>query len=138
MRKVFLIIFAVGALISTAFAEPKEPNAQIDTLVKRLQSGKIDGAFVDFFSGSLVAEQKEMQIRAVDGQVKAALDFYGKPVSYELVETNKMGTSLIRIKWITKHKSEVPLFWNGLFYRRNNKWEPITVVFFDDPQKAGF
>jgi hypothetical protein len=131
-------MFAIGALISTAFAEQKEPNAQIDTLVKRLQSGKIDGAFVDFFSGSLVAEQKEMQIRAVDSQIKAALDFYGKPVSYELVETNKMGTSLIRIKWITKHKNETPLFWNGLFYRRNNKWEPLTVIFLDDPQKAGF
>ena len=138
MRKVILVMFAIGALFSTAFAEPKDPIAQIDTMVKRLQTGKIEGAFIDFFSGSLVAEQKEVQVRAVDGQVKAALDFYGRPISYEIVETNKMGTSLMRIKWITKHKSEAPVFWNGLFYKRNNKWEPLSVVFFDDPQKAGF
>jgi hypothetical protein len=138
MRKAIFVIFAITILFSTAYAEPKEPNVQIDTLVKRLQAGKIDGAFSDFFSGSLVAEQKEMQVRAVDGQLKAALDFYGKPTSYEIIETTKMGTSLMRVKWLTKHKGETPLFWNGLFYKRNNKWEPLTVVFFDDPQKAGF
>ena len=138
MRKIFFVMLVVGSLFSTAFAESKEPTAQIDVLVKRLQTGKIEGAFVDFFSDSLVAEQKEMQVRAVDGQIKAALEFYGRPASYEIVETNKMGTSLIRIKWITKHKSDAPLFWNGLFSRRNNKWEPLAVIFFDDPQKAGF
>jgi hypothetical protein len=138
MKKLILVIFVIGMLFSNAYAESKEPPAQIDGLVKRLQAGKIEGAFVDFFANSLVAEQKEMQIRAMDGQAKAAFDFYGKPTSYEIVETNKMGTSLMRIKWITKHKSETPLFWNGLFYRRNSKWEPINVFFFDDPQKAGF
>jgi hypothetical protein len=138
MKKLILVMLSTGMLFSSAFAESKEPPAQIETLVKRLQTGKIEGAFVDFFDGSLVAEQKEMQVRAMDGQAKAAFDFYGKPASYEIVETNKMGTSLMRIKWITKHKSETPLFWNGLFYRRNSKWEPLHVFFFDDPQKAGF
>lgn len=138
MKNLILVMLAIGMLFSTAFAESKEPTAQIEALVKRLQTGKIEGAFVDFFSGSLVAEQKEMQVRAMDGQVKAAFEFYRRPSSYEIVETNKMGTSLMRIKWITKHKSETPLFWNGLFYRRNNKWEPLHVFFFDDPQKAGF
>jgi hypothetical protein len=138
MRKLILVVLAVGMLFSTAFAESKEPTAQIEALVKRLQKGKIEGAFVDFFSGSLVAEQKEMQVRAMDGQAKAAFELYGRPSSHEIVETDKLGTSLIRIKWITKHKSETPLFWNGLFYRRNNKWEPLHLFFFDDPRKAGF
>jgi len=138
MRKSILVVLAVGILFSTAFAQSKEPTAQIEALVKRLQTGKIEGAFVDFFSGSLVAEQKEMQVRGMDGQARAAFELYGRPSSYEIVETNKMGTSLIRIKWITKHKSEIPLFWNGLFYRRNNKWEPLHLFFFDEPQKAAF
>ena len=138
MKKIILVMLVAGNLCSTALAESIEPTTQIDMLIKRLQTGKIEGAFVDFFSGSLVAEQKEMQIHAVDGQVKAAMEFYGRPVSYEIVETNKMGSSLMRIKWITKHKSDAPLFWNALFYLRNNKWEPLTIVFFDDPQKAGF
>ncbi len=138
MRKVIYVMFAIGLLSSTAFAEPKDPSAQIDTMVKRLQTGKIEGVFTALFSGSLVAEQKEVQLRAVDAQVKTAIDFYGRPTAYEIVETTKMGNSLIRIKWLTKHKDETPLFWNGLFYRRNNKWEPLAIVFFDDPHKAGF
>ncbi len=138
MRKIIYAVFAIGILFSTAFAAPQDPPAQIDTLVKRLQTGKIDGVFTDLFSASLVAEQKPMQLRAADAQVKTALEVYGRPTSYEIIETSKMGASLMRVKWITKHRSETPLFWNGLFYRRNNKWEPLTVVFFDDPQKAGF
>jgi hypothetical protein len=132
------MIVTTCCLCAVAFADSIEPTAQIEGLVKRLESGKIEGAFVDFFTGSLVAEQKEMQVRAMDGQAKSAFEFYGRPTDYEITETNKTGKSLVRIKWITKHKGEVPLFWNGLFYRRNNKWEPLTVVFFDDPAKAGF
>jgi len=138
MRKLILVVFVVGMLFSTAFAESKEPTAQIEALIKRLQTGKIEGTFVDFFSGTLVAEQKEMQVRSMDGQAKAAFELYGRPSSYEIIETSKMGTSLIRIKWITKHKSEIPLFWNGLFYRRNSKWEPLLLFFYDEPHKAGF
>lgn len=138
MRRIIIVMIMVGSLLSTAFAEPKEPSAQIDVLIKRLQSGKADGALRDFFSGSLMLEQKEAQLRAMDGQAKAAFEFFGKPISYEIVETSKMGTSLVRIKWITKHKNETPLFWNSLFYRRNGKWEPLGIFFFDDPQKAGF
>lgn len=127
-----------GSLLSTAFAAPKEPTAQIEALIKRLQSGKADGALLDFFSGSLMFEQKEAQLRAMDAQAKAAFEFLGKPVSYEIVDTSKMGASLVRIKWITKHKNETPMFWNSLFYYRNSKWEPLGIFFFDDPQKAGF
>jgi hypothetical protein len=138
MRRIIVVMLMVGSFLSTAFAEPKEPSAQIDALMKRLQSEKIEGTLIGFFSGSLMFEQKEAQIRAMDGQAKAAIEFFGKPVSYEIVETSKMGTSLVRIKWITKHKNETPMFWNALFYHRNSKWEPLGIFFFDDPQKAGF
>jgi len=138
MRRIILVVLVVGSLLSTAFAESEEPTTQIDALVKRLQSGEIDTAFVEFFSGSLISEQKEMVPRVIASQAKAAFEFYGRPSSYEILETSKMGTSLIRIKWITRHKSDAPLFWNSLFYRRNNKWEAVQFLVFDDPQKAGF
>jgi hypothetical protein len=140
MKTQIVIIITACCLCAAAAEskESKEPTAQVEGLVQRLESGKTEGVFVDFFAGSLVAEQKEMQVRAMDAQAKAAFEIYGKPTDYELTETNKMGNSLVRIKWITKHKNGVPLFWNGLFYRRNDKWEPLSVVFFDDPTKAGF
>jgi len=46
----------------------------------------------------------------MDGQAKSAFEFYGRPTTYEIVETKKMGSSLIRMKWITKHKDDVPCF----------------------------
>ena|ERR1035437_1068660 len=138
MRTLILTIVAASCLASVALAESKEPTAQVETLVKRLETGKLDGVFADFFTGSLVGQQKEMQVRAMDGQAKAAFEFYGRATDHEIVETKKMGNSLVRIKWITKHKGDAPLFWNALFYRRNDKWEPLTIVFFDDPDKAGF
>jgi hypothetical protein len=138
MRSIVLTVLVVTFLVTTVFAETKEPSEQVEALVKRLPSGKIEGVFIDFFANSIAAEQKPTEIRAMDGQAKAALDFYGRTVNYEIVETKKMGNSLITIKWITMHKNEVPLFWNGTFYKRNGKWEPFGVFFFDNPIKAGF
>lgn len=90
MRILISLIVAVGCLATIAFAaETQEPTARVETLTKRLQSGKIDGALIDFFSKSLAGEQKPTELRALDGQVKAALEFYGGAVSYEIVETKK-------------------------------------------------
>jgi hypothetical protein len=133
MKTQIVIFVTACCLCAAAAAESKEPAAQVENLVKRLESAKTEGVFVDFFAGSLVAQQKETQVRAMDAEAKSAFEFYGKTTGYEITETNKMGSSLVRIKWITKHKDGVPLFWNGLFYRRNDRWEP-----FDDPTKAGF
>jgi hypothetical protein len=138
MRSIVFTVLLVIFFVASALAETKEPSDQVVALVKRLQSDRIEGVFTDFFANSLAAEQKPNEIRATDGQVKAALDFYGRAINYEIVETKKMGNSLITIKWITKHKNEAPLFWNCIFYKRNGKWEPIGVLFFDNPTKAGF
>ncbi len=91
-----------------------------------------------FFSGSLTAKQKGTELKAMEGQVKAALEFYGPPKSWEIVEAKSLGKDLVNLKLLSKHNDESPLFWNALFYRRNNAWEPLGVYFFDDPRKAGF
>jgi hypothetical protein len=108
------------------------------SLLKTLQARKYDGALVTFFSGSLTAKQKGAELRAMDGQAKAALEFYGPPTSWEIVETKSLGKDLVNLKLLSKHNDDSPLFWNALFYRRNNAWEPVGVYFFDDPRKAGF
>jgi len=136
VRNLIIALAVAVGLASSARAQSKEPAAQVEALVHQMQSGKSDGVFMQFFAGSLLAKQKPTEIRAMDGQAKAALEFYGKPVAYELLDAQKIGASLVRMKWITKHKDDSPLFWNALFYRRQGKWEPLNVVFFDDPTKA--
>lgn len=138
MRILLSVIFAIFCIVTVAIGEPQEPTVRVEALVKRIQSDKSDGALIDFFANSLMGEQKPNELRALDVQVKSALEIYGRAIAYEIVETKKIGSSLIRIKWLTKHKREAPLFWTSLFYRRNEKWEPINLFFFDDPNKAGF
>jgi hypothetical protein len=134
----------IAALLTTLLAtsaiaaSAKGPEAQIEALMKTLEAGKFDGAMTSFFAGSIAAQQKPTEMRAMDGQAKSGLEFYGAPVSYEIVETKKIGNDLVNIKFLTKHKDDVPLFWNALFYRRHEQWEPLGLVFFDDPRKAGF
>lgn len=138
MRFIFfaLLVFFLGT--SAMAAAPKDPEAQIDALLKSLQAAKYDGALEVFFAGSYTAQQKSMEMKAMGGQMKAAFEFYGPPHTWDVVETKSIGKDLQNIKIISKQKDEVPLFWNALFYRRHGKWEPLGIFFFDDPKKAGF
>ena len=138
MRITSLVLLALLVVGTQAYAGTTDPQEQMESLLKTLQAGKYDGDCQAFFTGSQTAKQKATELRAMDGQLKAAFEFYGSPNSWETVETKKIGNDLVNIKILSKQKDEVPLFWNALFYRRHKRWEPIGVVFFDDPKKAGF
>ena len=135
------VLVAILALVlaGSAFAAPSStPEAQMEAFLKVLQEKKYDGALETFFAGSLALQQKPTELKAMGGQVKAAFEFLGPPVSWEFVETRKMGKDLVTFKLISKQKDDTPVFWNAMFYRRLGKWEPLAVFFFDDPMKAGF
>ena len=135
------IVFALLAFVlrtSAMAADPKDPNEQINALLKTLQAATYDGALEVFFAGSYAAQRKSMEIKAMGGQMKAAFEFYGPPTTWEVVETKNIGKDLQNIKIISKQKDEIPLFWNALFYRRHDRWEPFAIFFFEDPKKAGF
>ncbi len=137
MRTIVAVLIGISMQASIANAESIEPRAQVEALIAQLRTDKLDGFLEKAFAGSLVAKQKPMQIDAMSGQAKAALQFYGKLTDYELLETEDLGKSLRRIKWMTKHKDDMPLFWNAIYYRRHGKWEPLTLIFFDNPIQAG-
>lgn len=137
MRIIAALVVVTSLLAVAAHAQSPEPRAQVESLVTQLRVGKLDGLLEKAFAGGLVAKQKPMQIEAMSGQAKAALQFYGKLTDYEILETENLGKSLTRIKWMTKHNDDMPLFWNAIYYRRNGKWEPLTLIFFDNPIQAG-
>lgn len=138
MRTLIAVILVGCALSSNAQAPaPGEPAAQVDAIIAQLRAGKTSGVLERAFAGSLVLAQKAEQIRAMDGQAKAALDFVGPLTSSEVLEFKRFGGSLVRIKWITKHRDDIPFFWTSLFHRRNGQWEPLVIVFTDEPAKAG-
>jgi hypothetical protein len=137
MRSLRLTVLFLTALAGTSFAKEGRPEQQIDAMFKQLSSEKKATAFQDFFAGTRLASQKPAEIKVLDAQASAAWTFYGSPVSYEILERRQIGESLFRVRWLTKNKEEIPLFWNALFYLRAGKWDPLNIVFFDSPEKAG-
>ncbi len=132
-----LIIACVFCSALCGAAESPSPEQRVNALFKQLNSEQRATAFQDFFKGSLTAAQKEAYLKAMDVQARGGMEFYGPPASYEIFERKEIGKSLFRIRWLTKHKDETPLFWSALFYLRAGSWEPLNVQFFDDPSKAG-
>lgn len=138
MRSICLALLLFSFGVSGASAAPGDPESQLGSLMERLRASKYEGALTDFFAGSLALKQKPSELKVTDGQIKAAFEFYGAPTTWEIVETRKIGKDLIDLKMLSKQKDDSPLFWNVLFYRRHESWEPISIDFFDDPKKAGF
>lgn len=137
MRYTGLLILVLALTASGCRAAEGAPEQQVVALVKQLQSEKIGTAFQDLFSGSLTGSRKPTEVRMMDSQARTAWDLFGPPMSYEIVERQAIGQKLFRIKWITWHKDDIPMFWNGTFLKRGEKWEAFGIFFFDDPIKAG-
>ena len=137
MKPLMIVLGLSLFALSKVSAAEGSPEQQVVALFKQLTSEKRSTAFQDFFGDGLAGKQKPAEIKAMDAQAAAAWQFYGLPESYEIIQRTEIGESLFRIKWLTKHKEEAPLFWSALFYRRSGMWEPFTVLFFDDPHRAG-
>jgi hypothetical protein len=137
MRKITSLIAIIAALTGSLAAKEGSPEEQVAALFKQLASEKRSTAFQEFFAGSLAIAQKPAEVRAMDAQAGGAWTIYGAPESYEILDRREVGKSLFRIRWLTKNKDEVPLFWSALFYLRAGKWEALSLVFFDQPEKAG-
>ena len=121
----------------TVLAGEGTPKEQVAKLYISISAGKTEEGFSQLFAASLMAKQKEMQVKAMGTQAKGAFDFYGPPTAIEFIEEKTLSESFMKLKWITKHKDESPLFWSALFYMRANQWEPLQIVFYDDPAKVG-
>ncbi|MES2470603.1 MAG: hypothetical protein V4675_25135 [Verrucomicrobiota bacterium] len=113
------------------------PKEQAMKLYSSISAGKTEEGFSLLFASSLMAERKEMQVKAMGNQAKSAFDFYGPPTAIEFIEEKALSDSLMKLKWLTKHRDESPLFWNALFYKRAGKWEPLQILFNDESAKAG-
>ncbi len=131
------IVAAIALLTQTVVAGEGTPKEQVTKLYNTLSAGKSDDGFSQLFAGSLTAKQKEMQLKALCTQAKGAFDFYGPPTAIEFIEEKTLSDSLMKLKWLTKHRDESPLFWTALFYNRAGKWEPLQILFNDESAKAG-
>lgn len=133
------LMLTVAALASVVPITAKEgsPEQQVDALFKQLSSENRGTALQDLFAGTLLSIQKPAEVRAMDAQARGAWEFLGPPESYEILERREIGKSVFRIRWLTKHRDELPLFWSAVFFVRGGKWEALSLVYVDQPEKAG-
>lgn len=137
MKTTLITIAALTLSFSAAVAGEGSPKEQVTKLYNSIASGGIEEGFSQFFADSLMVKHKEMQTKAMGTQAKGALGFYGPPTAIEFIEEKTLSPSLLKMKWLTKHNDESPLFWSALFYLRADKWEPLQIMFYDEPTKAG-
>ncbi|HEY5552059.1 MAG TPA: hypothetical protein VIK52_09230 [Opitutaceae bacterium] len=137
MTRISLLLFVAVVACSGCRAFDGSPEQQVVALIHRLQGDKAGTAFRDLFEGSLAAERKPTEIRMLDSQAKAVWEVIGMPQEFEIVARQEIGKRIFQIKWVSWHDGEVPMFWNAMFIKRAEKWEPYLIFFFDDPSKAG-
>jgi hypothetical protein len=106
-----------------------------------LQKSQIDEAYASLTKGSKTIQTAE-DLRILKQKTKEAIEAFGAVQGYELVETNMIGTKLMRRTYLSLG-SEFPLRWRFYFYSASSRWRLIDLRvddrlagMFDEPKDA--
>jgi hypothetical protein len=126
-----LIIGLVLSFCACSHAEPASPEKQMDAFFDSLRKEGPRTAVDHLIEGTLLKQQKGMQIEAIIPQFEAALKIYGSVDRIESVDEKKFGESFVRYRLITYHTSDAPMFWQFTFFRAKTGWQVYTFSFND-------
>lgn len=136
---VAVVSFAAPAVVlpqsgTTSAAAAQTVPRDLDALTSRffslLSAGDVDGAFTELLKNSAIAANTE-QVGNLVYQTKRTITLYGDIRGYELVSTETLGSSLIRVRYLALH-SEVPVRWVLTYYKSPVKGWVVTNIKFDD------
>jgi len=106
-----------------------------------LKKGQIDDAYATLTKGSKTIEKPE-DLRILKQKTKEAIEVFGAIIGYELVDTNRIGTHLMRRTYLSLG-DEFPLRWRFYFYEAGGRWRLIDLRvddrltgMFDEPKDA--
>jgi len=106
-----------------------------------LKKGQIDDAYATLTKGSKTIEKPE-DLRILKQKTKEAIEVFGAIIGYELVETKRIGTHLMRRTYLSLG-DEFPLRWRFYFYEAGGRWRLIDLRvddrltgMFDEPKDA--
>lgn len=125
-------------------AEPVEPDVPAQMageFFSALQRGLIDDAYATLTKGSKTIEKPE-DLRILKQKTKEAIEVFGAIVGYELVDTTRIGTKLMRRTYLSLGE-EFPLRWRFYFYEAKSRWRLIDLRvddrlagMFDEPSET--
>jgi hypothetical protein len=125
------------AACSCVRADRPEPKKQIETFIDTLKESGPRAAIDALIEGTLLKQQKGMQIEALIPQFEAALKIYGAVERTEQVDEKRFGESFVRYRFITYHTSDAPLFWQFMFFKTKGGWQ-VYIFRFNDQFDAVF
>lgn len=106
-----------------------------------LQRGQIDDAYATLTKGSKTIEKPE-DLRILKQKTKEAIEVFGAIYGYELVDTTRIGTKLMRRTYLSLGE-EFPLRWRFYFYEAKGRWRLIDLRvddrlagMFDEPKET--
>lgn len=120
-----LLLILTSAASAQGLKAENELKALTESIMKAVVKGDLKGAFEKMKPYVPIPdaefESAALQSRAQRDQFA---DRFGRPNSYEYIDTKKVGQSLIRIRYIEK-TSKTGLPWVFIFYRDDNEWSMV-------------
>lgn len=109
-------------------------EAPIIRFLNALQAGKIDGVVEDLFSTSPLWRGKTVELQAMKAQVTGSVQAYGPVQGYELVQSERLGTSVVRQFYLVRHEKMVTR-WEFDLVRTGGGWG-VAYFGFEDQVKT--
>ena len=131
MKTFFIALVLLWPTASLHAAGRPEPKVQVETFFTDLREKDGSAAAKELCEGTLLAEQKGVQLDSVGPQLTTALKLYGRVVRTENVEEKFFGESFVRHRLISYHETGAPDFWEFLFFRNKQEWQIYFFNFSD-------
>jgi hypothetical protein len=138
MRVIVLIAAFVFSGATSAGTLPDLGAAKnlVNQVMKQASSGDLRGGFetAKKYTSAPDAEFEAMLGQA-ELQMPVMVSRFGKSYGYEVLRTDTVGESLVRVLALQKFEKH-PTVWSFVFYRGQNGWLLDSIKYGDDPSIA--
>lgn len=109
---------------------PTEVLQQSSSFFSKLIRNQIDSAYDALLKTSPLGNKKE-QVSKLKTETQRSLDLYGAMTGYEIVSSELVSSSLIKIRYLALH-TRYPMRWMITFYKSQELGWIIINIKFDD------
>ncbi len=124
-------------------ANDAEAEADLQPVIEIVEAAMqhvVEEDYADAYDGlaahSIISAENFATLKIQTIQQRAAVrGQYGQPVNFEKIDTELLGSSLVRLRYLERCPRR-GLLWEFVFYRGEKGWELYWVNFSDELQKA--
>ena len=118
-----------------ALAYEGVPAEQVKSFFKDLPVNT-DKAIDNLYASNAAISQKVQALTMMKSQMPQVSALYGEFLGYEVISTEKISPSLVRISVLEKRNLHA-ITWEFYFYKPRAKWMISQAMFFDQFQNVG-